>query len=56
MAFSVVRIENTFIRRATLLVLFVPVVVIGTVVHMIKVTWDCMVESEKAFRSAWRGW
>lgn len=56
MAVSVVHIRNTLIRRVTLVIVFVPVVVIGTLIHLIKQTWKCAVDAEKAFESAWRGY
>ena len=52
---SIVHIRNPVLRRGLLLLVFVPVVVIESIIWTVKNAWSMSVDAEKAFEAAWKG-
>jgi exosortase/archaeosortase len=56
MGFSVIHIKKPLRRRAVLLLVSVPVIIVTWLNEVANVTWGCLRDFPKAFMAAWRGY
>jgi hypothetical protein len=52
---ALINIRSTPLRRITICLAFVPLALLGLVVHLASATWEYVVDVMGAARAAWRG-